>query len=98
MALIKLIERNQEGGKGTHMWTVARTHGSQGCFFSALFSISEVCVREHLAEMCREPRRERERARRLFLSAARLTVCGRANEYVHNEPGRHVQFNALLPH
>lgn len=34
----------------------------------------------------------------LFSSAARLTVCGRASECLHNEPGWHVHFTALLPH
>lgn len=67
--------------------------GSQGCFFPVLFSISVACIREDLAEMCREQRRERAPLV-LFLSA----VCGRLNEGVHNEPGWHVQFNALLPH
>lgn len=70
-------------------------------FFPVLFSVSVACIREDLAEMCREQRRERERERAslvLFLSAARLTVCGSLNECVHNEPGWHVQFNALLPH
>lgn len=57
-ALIKLIECNQEGGTGTHMWTGARMLGSQGCFFPVLFSISVACIREDLAEMCREQRRE----------------------------------------
>lgn len=71
---------------------------SLGDFFSpVLFSISVACIREDLAEMCREQRRERAPLV-LFLSAARLTVCGRLNEGVHNEPGWHVQFNALLPH
>lgn len=65
MVLIKLIECNQEGGKGTHMWTGARMLGSQGCFSSwgifftpVLFSISVACISEDLAEMCREQRRE----------------------------------------
>lgn len=40
MVLIKLIECNQEGGKGTHMWTGARMLGSQGCFFSWGFFFS----------------------------------------------------------
>lgn len=33
-------------------------------FFPVLFSIGVACIREDLAEMCREQRRERER--RLF--------------------------------
>lgn len=109
MVLIKLTERCcvPRGGKGACMWTLARMPGSQAWvffslgdlffFFSVLFSISVACIRERLAEMCREQRRE-SASLVLFSSAARLTVCGRANECVHNEPGWHVHFTALLPH
>lgn len=75
-ALIKLIECNQEGGKGTHMWTGARMLGSQGCFFSLGDFFFQFCfplvwlASVKTWQRCAGSKGERER--RLFCSSVLL--------------------------